>query len=71
LRKEERSAEYMETIFHFKVGDLVLRRRKIMGKIKAKADGPYKVVKVGGSFLQRITIEPLVQIVGKRKQYGR
>jgi hypothetical protein len=40
----------------------------VLGKIAARAEGPFKVVKVKGSFRQIITIEPLEQRVGKRKQ---
>jgi hypothetical protein len=50
LRREEKSTENMETLFHFRVGDEVMRRRKVLGKIAPKAEGPYKVIKVGGSF---------------------
>lgn len=44
---------------HFKPGDKVLRRRKVTGKLAARAQGPYEVIKVRGSFLQRVTIRPL------------
>lgn len=50
LRSAERSAENLETLFHFSPGDQVLRRRKALGKLEAKAEGPFEVVRVGGQF---------------------
>jgi len=50
LKLDEKSAEHLETLFHFKPGDLVLRRTKVLGKLASKAEGPYVVVKIGGSF---------------------
>ena len=57
----------METLIHFRLGDLVLRRRKVVGKLAARAQGPYQVIKVGGSFLQRITIVPREPTVGPKR----
>ena len=50
MKLDEKSAEHLETLFHFKPGDLVLRRTKVLGKLASKAEGPYIVVKIGGSF---------------------
>ena len=33
LTKAELHEIYVETLFHYKVGDLVLRRRKALGKL--------------------------------------
>jgi hypothetical protein len=41
--------ENVETLFHYRVGDLVLRRRKVLGKIAPRAEGPYKIIKIGGA----------------------
>ena len=69
LKLDEKSAEHLETLFHFKPGDLVLRRTKVLGKLASKAEGPYVVVKIGGSFHQRVTIAPeQVQVGPKRKR---
>ena len=57
--KQEQKAENMETLFLFNVGDKVLRRRKTVSKIAPRAQGPFEVVKVGGTYQQRITIRPL------------
>ena len=51
--------ENLETLFHFRKGDKVLRRQKVVGKIASRADGPYLVDKVEGQFLQKVTIRPL------------
>ena len=52
---------------HYRPGDLVLRRRKVAGKLATRAEGPYEVIKVGRSFLQRITIRPLEPKVGPKR----
>ena len=49
------------------MGDLVLRRHEALGKLEARAEGPYHVIAVGGSFLQRITIQPEAVLVGPRR----
>lgn len=67
LTKAELQEIDMDTLFHYKVGDLVLRRRKALGKLESRAEGPYRVVAVGGSFLQRITIKPEAVLVGPRR----
>ena len=51
----------------FKVGDKVLRRRKVLSKIAPKAEGPYEVVQVSGTYQQRITIRPLQPLVGPKR----
>ena len=71
LRREERTVVHFDTLIHYQPGDLVLRCRKVTGKLAARAQGPYQVVKVSGSFLQRITIRPLEPKVGpKRSREG-
>ena len=50
MLKNEASTENMHTMFHFKVGDLVLRRAKNIGKTKARAQGPYRVMKITGRY---------------------
>jgi hypothetical protein len=48
LLRQEANIEHLETLFHFKPGDKVLRRRKVVGKIAPKSEGVYTVVKVAG-----------------------
>ena len=50
LIAKEKKYVYPATIFIFKVGQLVLRRRKRVGKLAARTDGPYRVIKVTGRF---------------------
>ena len=49
------------------MGNKVLRRRKTIGKLAAKAEGPFLVVRVGGIYRQRITIQPLESLVGPKR----
>ena len=37
LRREERTAVHLDTLVHYRPGDLVLRRRKVTGKLAARA----------------------------------
>ena len=50
FKRLEKSHQPLSTISIFKEGDLVLRRSRVMGKLQAKADGPYRVLKVAGQF---------------------
>ena len=58
----------IETLFFFRPGDLVLRRRKVLSKIATKAERPYQVVKISGTYHQRITIRPLDSLVGPKRK---
>ena len=54
------------TFFHFHPSQLVLRRRKMVGKLYPKADGPYRVKEVRGKFGQRVTIELVEGAAGRK-----
>ena len=56
LLAREKKYAYPTTLFFFEVGQLVLRRRKRVGKLATHSDGPYRVMKVVGKFNQRVTI---------------
>ena len=68
LRRMEGQAEEPLTLFHFGVGDKVLQRQKTISKLAAKAEGPFLVVRVGGNYRQRITIQPLESLVGPKRR---
>ena len=68
LRKLEGQAEEPLTLFHFGVGEQVLRRRKVIGKLAARAEGPFIITRVSGTYRQRITIRPLESLVGPKRQ---
>ena len=57
IRDLEKKAVYPTTMYHFKPGQLVLRRVKRLTKITPRAIGPYIVLKVGGQFGQKVTIQ--------------
>ena len=46
----------------------MLRRRKVLSKVAAKAEGPYEVVRTSGMYRQRITIKPLDSLVGPKRK---
>jgi hypothetical protein len=46
----------------------VLRRRKVLGKLGAKAEGPFEVFRVTGKFHQQVWIRPLPPTLGSRRQ---
>ena len=54
------------TFFHFHPSQLVLRRRKMVGKLYPKADGPYRVKEVRGKYVQRVTIELVEGSAGRK-----
>ena len=58
LRRRSMAGEYPTTMFHFRVGQLVLRRARHLGKLSPKAEGPYRVVAVKGLLGQRVAIAP-------------
>ena len=57
IRDLEKKAVYPTIMYHFEPGQLVLRRVKRLTKITPKAIGPYVVLKVGGQFGQKVTIQ--------------
>lgn len=59
MRQRAMAGEYPATMFHFRVGQLVMRRSRHLGKLVPKADGPYRVVTVGGLLGQRVAITPV------------
>jgi hypothetical protein len=59
LRRRAQRGEYPTTLFHFRVGELVMRRCKRIGKLAPKADGPYRVEGVRGLLGQRVAITPV------------
>ena len=48
VRGRETRVETPPTLFHFAIGDKVLRRSRVFSKLDARATGPFEVVKVGG-----------------------
>ena len=68
LRQQEGKQENIETLFMFSKGDKVLRRRKVVSKIAPKAEGPFEVIGVSGTYQQRITIKALETEVGAKRQ---
>lgn len=46
----------------------MLRRRKVLGKMVAKAEGPFKVIKAAGTYRQSITLQPLDLLIGPKKK---
>ena len=40
----------LDTLFHFRAGDKVLRCRKVVSKLDSRAEGPFVVLGVTGLF---------------------
>ena len=57
IRDLEKKAVYPTTTYYFEPDQLVLWRLKRLTKITPKAIGPYVVLKVGGQFGQKVTIQ--------------
>ena len=60
--------ENLDTLFHFAPGDQVLRQRRVLEKLGAKAKGPFEDFRVTGKFQQQIWIRPLMPTLGSHRQ---
>jgi hypothetical protein len=49
------TSNIIDTLFHFEIGQYVLRRGRAIGKLVPKRDGPFRVTAVKGAFNQRIS----------------
>ena len=58
LREQEAHLVAPSTLFHFQVGQQVIRRQKRFSKIMPRASLPYTVTDVGGQLRQRLTLQP-------------
>ena len=70
LRRRDMAAEKPDILFHFQPGELVWMRAKgwaAGGKLKPKAVGPFRVLRVRGQLGQRVEVEQL-PVEGQRKR---
>lgn len=73
-RRRDLRAVAPSTLYHFAVGDMVLRRAKAWAKgskLAPKAEGPFRVVQVAGLLGQRVLIERVPDEDGGAKRRGR
>ncbi len=67
-RKKLKSEVNPTTLFHYLLGQMVLRRHRTFSKIHPKTSLPYRIRRVSGAFRQRITLEPIESDKDKGKQ---
>ena len=58
MRCTEKTQVSPTQLFHFIPGQLVMRRHQNFSKLDPRASGPYTVLKVSGTYRQKVLLEP-------------